>query len=463
MNNRRILLKTIALFPFFSSISLFFDEMETFANPNPDYLKISESLFSAIQNANIVDKITRQKNIHKIAFYEELLANEGVPRTFRLPLDLVSIRKNPQEVHLIPAHKNICFLPNVDILYLTTIEFYKRYKAEKEKKQPDVRKIPSMETVLSIMCQETWFRTHVKGDGGRSVGMAQLFFPTAKYLLETPKYKVIFENQFELYNDTESGKLAHRFKGESQEDKMKNMIAFVFDFLLHCQKFRAEAPLKAIKKYNGGSATYAKSVIRKIIQYKMFVAQCLETSVDYRKIENSLKYLYFCNNDLSQEFGFNDESQLKIFRSEAQNMLSTATFAQPQKNIKLFEMAQTPIIREEKLVFEAGMPVFYVFKTADKSLFTYFKENLFSAVCFHNEIAETKEKISLFVHKQTEKGNQKIRLNSEAEFLTALKNKENILSNVRNGAKIYVNPTSGVYIDAGESENYVINLTESTK
>jgi hypothetical protein len=195
----------------------------------------------------------------------------------------------------------------------------------------------------------------------------------------------------------------------------------------------------------------------------MFVAQCLETSVDYRKIENSLKYLYFCNNDLSQEFGFNDESQLKIFRSEAQNMLSTATFAQPQKNIKLFEMAQTPIIREEKLVFEAGMPVFYVFKTADKSLFTYFKENLFSAVCFHNEIAETKEKISLFVHKQTEKGNQKIRLNSEAEFLTALKNKENILSNVRNGAKIYVNPTSGVYIDAGESENYVINLTESTK
>jgi hypothetical protein len=452
MEKRRILLKTLLLSPLFSGFSF-----DIFSEILPDkYKKTAEKLALKVQNYPELDHVTRQKLIAKIAFYEELLDRAEVPLHFRLPLDLVSLRRKPREVRLIPSHKEVCFLPDVDVLYWTVLDFWERYKIEKDKNPAFVKRVPSQETVLAILCKESWFIHDVIGDNGKSVGMCQLYFPAAKALLSVPKYHKIFHTQFEIYTK-ENGKEAHRFKGESLEEVKHNMISFVFDLLQKAHNFSSEYPVKAIRKYNGGSLKYAKSVIRKIIRYKIFIAQCAGIAFDYMTLENSLRHLYFCNNDFSEEFGFNDEEQMKIFRAEARAIFRESLL-QEGKTEKLIEQHFTEQEKTEKVTFDDNMPVFFIFKSRERTLYSYFKEELFEAITFHNKHASGTEKISLYEVRLENGRKVKEKILSESQFLKALHGNHALISDVRDGGKIYINPQKGVFLRKDNKDDYVINL-----
>ncbi|TAF34905.1 MAG: hypothetical protein EAZ57_02380 [Cytophagales bacterium] len=426
-----------------------------------DFRKLAESLFWKIRNAKKLNQETRELLISKIAAYEKRMSEEQVPSGLRLPLSLVYYTPKAHEINLIKGYKPIAYLPNVDLLYHIVLEYHQRCQAEQQKDRPQFHRIPTPEVVMGILCRESYFCTDVIGDGGQSIGMCQLYFPTAKYLLQTPKYKDVFSKCIYLYKNTE-GQLRHGIIGYTKDEVVRNTVCFVYDFLRYGQEFKADQAFTAIRRYQGGSHKYARSVIRNMTKYRLFISQELKAEISYEDWLHNQRHLYFCSPRTQETFDLKENEELNtIFKATSHAAATETLYAERGAidNGLLLDgesMANFQKSSFESISFDYTGFHFYLIKSPNRSLYAYFQENLYDAVQYHNTCASTQEHIMLYCTELHDKVPTQINITSKEQLQSKLSQQEVVSTNARAYQKIYINPELGVYMKKDEDLDYQI-------
>ena len=235
--------------------------LSAFTNNSEYFVKVSkqEATAMALQIRNFQSLGTAQKqSVSKEVFiWENTQAIAKINADNRLPHSLIHISTHPLEVNTIqpsPFEKRpVNWLPSLSLFYeLMAVH-------DKMLQQYGNNACPSIYLVMALLSHETYMR-EIKGDNQLSVGMCQLYKPTAKYLVNASKNKEVFQNL--IYFDD---------KGEHQFFSQKSMLEFIYHFLILEKGYTHHAPKKGIKSYNGTGKmadTYAKNVLLKSMFYE---------------------------------------------------------------------------------------------------------------------------------------------------------------------------------------------------
>ncbi len=458
--NRRKFFIGKAILGVLTAFFIGYSALSVLAQSTISFDRQAESLFWQIRNAKKIDPATRQIIINKIAFYEKKMAEEAVPSGLRLPLSLVHYASKPHEINLIKNYKPIAYLPNVDLLYALILEYHKRCQEEQKKDIPQFHRIPTPEVVMAILCRESYFCAGVVGDGGQSIGMCQLYFPTAKYLLQTPKYKDVFSQTIYLYKDSKA-QLRHGIIGYTQAELIRNTVAFVYDFLRYGHDFKADKAFTAIRRYQGGAGKYAHSVIRNMTKYRLFISQALKTELSYEDWLHNQRHLYFCSPRTQEDFDVKEPDLNTIFRAASQSAAAETLHSQNSNDGNLLITDGESLTNFQKSSFEniafdyTGFH-FYLHKSPNRSLYAYFQENLYAAVCYHNSYAKPSEAITLYFTERQDGVPKEVPITSQAQLNEKLNAQQVVSTNARAYQKIYINPELGVYLKKDEDFDYQI-------
>jgi hypothetical protein len=227
-------------------------------------ISYQEAELKANQILNFVDfdPVEQAQIIKTILYWEnKSLEFRKVPETKRLPYSLLKLSKDNKTSFLIeksPFVKNgkgINWIPSLSLFYQLMIVSY-QMEAEYGK-----RLCPPLPVVLALLSQETQMRDLV-GDQGKSVGMCQLYRPTARYIMRSSN-KHIFKEL--LYFDKHR---KHHFYSQ------RAMLEFVYHFIIREKRYSNRDKFVGVRNYNGGgemARRYGKLVLLKSLYYEALI------------------------------------------------------------------------------------------------------------------------------------------------------------------------------------------------
>lgn len=389
----------------------------------------------------------RQKTVlSSLADWEKLSDSLGIGPGKRLPATLLCLTDSSREYNLVPDYDNICYEPNIDLPYQIAKSLWKtrlELSGELSFLEMKARDLPRPSTLLAILARETWMIGDTLGDGGRSIGMCQLHAQTAAYIIsDAYPYNRIFRRFIEP-SAAETGKPAFRFKGLTLKEQQQSMVDFLVRFMIVCKRYRSFAPESGIRRYNGGgqmAKDYALDVLRRIAAYDAFLARSpMPVGFDVRELQSDPESVWF----ISPSSGLNSEAltpadrrfHYERFRKE---------FEFPEQRFCRFKGidGQDRFIRFCGAQSGADSSLrCYIRFDSERTLFSYFRGELWEAVAYHNRCSL--EKIELFYYHDNV-----IQPISSAQDFEAAKGQV-FSKRLRARQKIYLRPQSWVYMYDG--------------
>ena len=222
-------------------------------------ISLSEAESMAFQIRNFHEFTTEEKKllIFKIHQWENKSDVFNLNDSERLPHSLINLTVSPTDFKPIESSpfikKPVCWIPDINLFYEIMLV------NKKMKILYGEEKCPTMHMIMALLSHETYMR-EIKGDNNLSVGMCQLYKPSASYILNYSPNREIFKNL--IYFDED---------GEHQFYSRASMLEFVHHFLILEKGFTNLQKRTGIAAYNGGGEradNYAKSVLMKSMFYE---------------------------------------------------------------------------------------------------------------------------------------------------------------------------------------------------
>lgn len=407
------------------------------------YVAKAEALSSQIVNFNEPELMNRRPEILNQLAYWERRADSFNVSPCRLPAALLCLTDSTNEYNVIPGYYHICYEPNLALPYqiaITLSNVRRELSSQLSFLHLMPKDLPRPTTLLAILAMESWMMPDTIGDHGRSIGMCQLHAFTADYITsEAYKYHDIFRRY--IVRNPKGSLTTFSFRGSNRIEAQQSMIDFLVRFLIVCKDYRSKNAGDGIRRYNGGgilAKNYAIEVIYRIASYDAFISRCpMPVGYDYRDLQSVIdSNLFF----VSPSSGFSSEvlnlSEKKIYYAWAREQFSG--FFEDFSPFPGFE-GQTRFISYSGAQCGGGIShSAYILFDANRTLFSYFREELWEAVDYHNR--HSPKKIVLFYY---ENGKRRDILSAD-DFKKAPKE---IFSNpLANRQKIYIRPDSWVYM-----------------
>ncbi len=414
---------------------------------NPEYsVKVSKQEASAlalqIRNYEQFDFNERKYLSEEIFYWENSAEVTKLKSESRLPHSLVHIATKPLEVNpILPSpfeNRPVCWLPKLSLFYELMVVHENMLQFYGEEK------CPSVFLVMALLSHETYMRD-IKGDGQLSIGMCQLYKPTARYLVEDSRNKDTFRKLI-FFDENDR----HHFYSQ------KSMLEFVYHFLILEKGYVHNNPKKGVKAYNGaGKAAdkYASNVLLKSMFYEALSLKlkqneptlALKDLKEWTKAPLRNTFIDFNGFQLDQKADSENKSKHLSEKEIKKFQNLKYSIAQYVSEIDIPEVKAEQLlipdneiqIRLEK-VFEKAQPLNhnnqkplqkerrYFILEQNRSVYSYLRENTYKVLTTCN---------SYYFY--TVKNEEKKRLNSEKELQKALIDKQIVLSSAAVGDTIY--------------------------
>lgn len=394
------------------------------------------------------------KVFDSIKYWEKKFDTLNIPENMRLPLQSVYLNPN-NDINIITKFKDIHYLPNVDFAYQLSWIYHEKLQEYKEN-------TPSIPIILWLLSYETGIR-NVLWDDWKSNGYGQLYKPTAEYLLNESKYADIFSKYFYIDNEW-----ILYFHGKTELEQQENMIRTIFDILVLVKWYKKGDELAALARYNWSQHNldrYARQVIYKAINYTIFLSAMSQNTFWY---EEGLKPI----EHIIEEEGKKINKTIEIFK-DVFNQQVQETYLW-YKNPTLYAQSKNKTIEWNLLWFKYGEfsnVVFnqtvtgnpYIIPEKNKTIFSYFRENTWEALEYHNTIAmDTKNKIDLFYYELIDNKKIKKIITSKEEMNQKYKEWFMIYAS-QNKKKIYVDQQNNLYHYKGTEDRVTTIYIEQLK
>ncbi|WP_157638120.1 hypothetical protein [Flexithrix dorotheae] len=377
---------------------------------NPEFsneISLGEAELKACQINNFSEFFPARQHriIKEIYFWEnESLDFRKVPKEDRLPHGLLRLTEKDHEVNVINpspfghTFKSICWIPSIDLFYELMIV------AHQMKETYGTKLCPPQSMILALLAHETYMRD-ITGDGGLSIGMCQLYRPSAQFITSFSANKSLFNKL--IYFDE---------KGNHHFYNQRAMIEFIYHFLILEKGYSNATKSEAITAYNGGgkmAKKYGKLVLMKTLYYealiRAFKADSQEVAVkDLRAWSGeSLKYTYLNTGFGNPETEYpvdqiqlteEERKELEVFKfTVCQYVLELKTKSRPaspglimsshllgmERGMKL--KINPEIFREDEKVLKKYVSegCFFILQE-DRTVFSYLKDNTFKVVTEQN-------------------------------------------------------------------------------
>ncbi|WP_338236717.1 hypothetical protein [Persicobacter diffluens] len=196
----------------------------------------------------------------------ESLKENGVPQEFTIPNKMIFYRESGEGHCYALKNRNYPFSVGMvpsDLVQLYEEEAWRAY-------QQYGKDAPPLSVVLAMHYTESAFNPKSLGDRGNSIGLGQLYKPTARILLQQDK---AFWSKY-FYFDR---------KGQHHFRSVRDMVRFTFDFLKLEKEYGADNKFEGIRAYNGigeHAEKYARKVIMRSLVYERFFAQYHQRQID---------------------------------------------------------------------------------------------------------------------------------------------------------------------------------------
>lgn len=193
-----------------------------------------------------------------------------IPRRFLIPVELMSFRRDGESGYYIRYNtgKNeaIGYIPS-DLVIHYEREAYTDFMVNGEES-------PLLSIILAQQFTESAFNPNLLGDGGKSVGLPQLYKPTAEWICTIDP---------EIWNQH----IGWNENGMHYFTSIGAQIRFPYDFLPKYKHYSAANKLEGIRRYNGAGKRaehYARLVIKRSIVY-------LELMQQYKYFQEDTSFL----------------------------------------------------------------------------------------------------------------------------------------------------------------------------
>jgi hypothetical protein len=295
---------------------------------------------------------------------------------------IVKIASQQNEVNIVPNF-GVPYIPDIDVVYLAYLKYFQTYLVYREN-------TPIPELVWGIFARETRFMW-INGDNGQSVGLCQLHRETARWLLKDKKTSTLFSGL--IYFDRPG------FLGKHHFYSKEKMVEFMFRFLIFVKDYRQDNELLAITAYNGLNKPreYVRTVQRNTSMYLLHkeISKYLtvgDTNWVSEKIVKTLRpklrKVYLDNLRELEQMEAVSHSLIASFRDET--LTRTKLSFNQTSDIQLINVIPS---FGSILVPKISVGIPYIIKRADIVLFAYFRENMDTAVFYHNSVVSKKLKI----------------------------------------------------------------------
>lgn len=407
---------------------------------------------SRIQN---YEEIKRRPDImnaalRQVARWEKLLNREKVPESLRLPPEMLCLSTKPSQVHFVPNFKYVCYVPEVDLLYGIPLAAHKAALEYGEN-------APHSLVYLSILCQETYMRD-MTGDSGYSFGHCQLYGPTAEFILSKGYgYRGVFARYVGLRSWRPVNR-RHFFKGKYQEEKIMNMLHFMTHFLILGKGYKKGNESEGLWRYNG-ARSYGVKLRKRMVEYAtlLYDERFMKFSPEefYEKHLSNMRW--FTPSGYAVESAAHSPVQEERFRSRFLAQVAAAAVAFPQaQKLGHPEEPQTPEPQQGGAIHvpkEHENARFYIIPDKGRSLFSYFRQDIYKAIFYHNSInKDPKLHIELYVSSSHAPSGKNF-LRNEAELLDVLKSNptETIRIKMKSAQqRVYVRPGGRIFTEKGK-------------
>lgn len=333
--------------------------LSPFSSPKEEnniLISYEEAELKANQILNFADFPPEEQGqiINSILYWEnKSLEFRNVPRGKRLPYSLVKLSKDNKKSFLIENSpfvkhgKSINWIPSLSLFYQLMI-VSNQMETEYGKKL-----CPPLPVVLALLSQETQMRDLV-GDKGKSVGMCQLYRPTARYIMRYSANKSIFKNL--LYFDKH-----HKHHFYSQ----RAMLEFVYHFIIREKRYSNVNKFRGVRNYNGGgemARRYGKLVLLKSLYYEALI-RGLNSETPQLAAKNlkewtqePLKYAFINFGGFDMLEAQKEEDVLQLSESEASE-IQVFRYSIRESVLTLLNASPNPDANQEQDILETRLEV----------------------------------------------------------------------------------------------------------
>jgi len=338
-------------------------------------LLIPYSLFSSAFNSYETQAILELK---KLVNYSELSANDSacfiqqrvlqliqqeeldIPRRFLIPIELMSFRREGQSSYYIRYNtgKNeaIGYVPS-DLVIHYEREAFSDFMVNGQES-------PLLSIILAQQYTESAFNPLMLGDGGKSLGLPQLYRPTAEWICKIDP---------ELWGKY----IGWNSNGTHYFTSLAAQIRFPYDFLPKYKHYSSENKFEGLRRYNGAgkkAENYARLVIKRSIVY-------LELMQQYKYFQEDTAHLIDkMANVINMGIVLKGETQLSKEQVASIAHEVMGEFSRNWNYIKRSAQMNLNIIEGKGATFELSQNykvpsdgnIYYILIEEGRSLFSYF-------------------------------------------------------------------------------------------
>ncbi|BDC98942.1 hypothetical protein PEPS_12230 [Persicobacter psychrovividus] len=200
-----------------------------------------------------------------------------IPKQFTVPAELIFYRQQSKKFCYAIKNKNYPF--SVGMIPSDLVSYYEQ-EAWRARQQHG-EDAPALSVVLALHYTESAFNPNIKGDHGNSIGLGQLYKPTARILLK--------QNN-ELWSDY----FYFDKKGNHHFRNTQKMIRFTFDFLPLVKNYAKGQKFDGVRAYNGigeHAEHYAHKVITRSLVYERFFSKYHQYTINTQQYKVNLRNL----------------------------------------------------------------------------------------------------------------------------------------------------------------------------
>jgi hypothetical protein len=283
-----------------------------------------------------------------------------IPKRFHIPAELMSYRLEGKSNYYIRyntgKNTSVGFVPSDLVIYYES-EAWTDY-------QINGNNSPMLSIILAQQFTESGFNPAENGDGGNSVGLPQLYLPTAQWLMKIDANK--WNNYF--YIDK---------SGKQHFNNVRSQVRFPYDFLPKYKKYSADNKFEGLRRYNGSGSKanyYARLVLKRSIVYLDLMQQYNYFEEDTSNLLDKIAYIINMGLVIKGENQLSKKEIEEIANDVKQEFSRNWNFVNNNQlvNINSLEGKENKLDLSENYMVPNDGRNYYIVIEEGRSLFSYF-------------------------------------------------------------------------------------------